>query len=765
MQQTTVAVLSLYGVLALTLLGLWLKHKSVLKQREKMHARLGSMKGDLSATSKQLDLLSRGVETILSDSPEVHELLGVHQSLESAESLLFNQGIPISNSEAVAIATHAAKAILHHHSSDVISEGRPIVAGLIPLSKRFAAVITEAEMRAEDIELTADQHRRLGELFLASERSGWAEDCYKRANELDPEDETALRSLAEIQRKSGDLDSLDRTLERILAISPDDVSVLHEQSLLLKGTDQSRVSRNHKRLEGLGEDSIGTQEESELNDLTERAKSASGINNHDSNSNANPHESVDRAAKQLLIGEIQIAEDTVEAVLENDPNNGPGWMLKSRILSSRVNKTKEALKCLRRANALGEYTVIQEADILGNDGRIEASIEVLEKHISTNPSDPEARAKLSHIWLRKGSLESSRAVLDETPENSSDHESIHIMRGRLHLSTSEENRDDTGNHDQMQIVDALVSFDRAIEMNRESGLAWFGRARALRYQGTLDESEVALVRARRLIPDHASIPLEEAQLTLEMGNLEHANALILEATTQRTNNPTVPFIRGIIAASFGRLTEARDFFSNSLSLDQEHVRARLNRCSAALLCDDLDLALDDANYLVNSRPNHQLAKLRRAEVLMNHSDWPESEDQLRSLLKLNPNHTMALVHLGTCMIAMGKSEQAEGPLNKAIGTDPNLAEAWYQRALLYLDFGKIDEAKSDFKEAARADPQHIDAKLRIAAIMHESDDPEKATMAWRRVLDIDPQHRLARRRLAECKEQISARAKNLVPKD
>ncbi len=759
------AVLTLYGVLALTMFGLWLKHRSVLIQREKMHARLGSMKGDLSATSKQLDLLSRGVETILSDSPEVHELLTVHQSLESAESLLFNQGIPISNSEAVAIATHAAKAILAHHPSTDDSGGSSTVPGLIPLSRRFAAVITEAEMMAEDIELTADQHRRMGELFLASERADWAEDCYKRANELDPEDEVALRSLAEIQRKSGDLDSLDGTLERILAISPDDIEVLREQTLLLKGEDESRVSRNRKRLEGLGEDSSVSQEESELSELTERAKSSSALSVHGAGSHLSPGESVERATKQLLIGEVQIAADTVESILEKDPNNGPGWMLKSRILASKGDRTKEALKCLRRANALGEHTVIQEAEILDNDGRVEASIEVLENHISTNPSDSEARAKLSHIWLRSGSMESSRSTLDGAPENSSDHEAIHIMRGRLHLSESEENRDNTGNHDQMMIVDALVSFDRAIDMNRESGLAWLGRARALRYQGTLDESEVALVRARRLIPNHASIPLEEAQLALEMGNLEHANALILEATTQRLENPTIPFIRGIIAANFGRLTEARDFFSNALSLDQEHVRARLNRCSAALLCDDLALALDDANYLVSSRPNHQLAKLRRAEVLMNHSDWSESENELRSLLKMNPSHTMALVHLGTCMIAMGKAEQAEAPLNKAIGTDPDLAEAWYQRALLYLDFGKIDEAKSDFIEAARADPQHIDAKLRIAAILHESSDPEKATMAWREVLDIDPQHRLARRRIAECQEQISVRAKQLLPKD
>ena len=57
-------------------------------------------------------------------------------------------------------------------------------------------------MKAEDVELSANEHRRLGELFHSIERFDWAADCYHRANDLDPEDEAVLRSLSDIQRKS-----------------------------------------------------------------------------------------------------------------------------------------------------------------------------------------------------------------------------------------------------------------------------------------------------------------------------------------------------------------------------------------------------------------------------------------------------------------------------------------------------------------------------------------------------------------------------------
>lgn len=724
--------------------------------------KLGSMKGNLADTSERLDLLSRGVDTILSDAPEVHNLLGVHKSLEAAESLLFNQGIPVSNSESCAIVSHAVKALLSHYPEGGPEDESSIVQGLKPLSKRLSAILTEAEMKAEDIEISAAEHRRVGELFHSVERFDWAADCFQRANDLDPEDESALRSLSEIQRGSGDLDSLDRTLERLLAIVPDDIDALNEQSILLDNTDDERVSRNRKRLDALGAAIKTSEQEGELSLIAKRARDSESGGSTQSNTASGL---IEKATKQLRLGDFRAALESVDEAIERDHGYGQAWSLKARLVAADGGSTKDALKCIKRANALGEYTVILESEILDNDGRADAAIEVLEEHLSRTPGDAEARGKVSQLWLASGSAESALKTLDEAPEDSWNTATLHVMRGRLSLVESDVHRDETGKIDPIPVIDALSSFDKAVEIDRESGLAWLGRARALRYQRAFDEAEVALVRARRLIPDHPSISLEEAQLSLETGDLEHANALTLEATTTLKDNPTVPFIRGIIAARHGRLEEATKLFSQTLHLDPKHTRARLNRSSAALLQDDLALALDDANRLVNDRPNHELARLRKSEVLMNQGDWGNAEAELRELLRLNANHSMGLVHLGTCMIAMEKSEQAERPLNKAIETNPGLSEAWYQRGLLYLDFGRSEEAMSDFEGAVRADPQHLDARLRIAAILHEGEDTEKAAVAWRKVLDVDPQNRLARRRLEECRARITTRREASLPKD
>ena len=764
MDQTTAGILALYGILGVTVLALWLRHRSVLSQRDRMMNRMGDLQTNLSDTTQRLDLLSRGVDTILGETPEVRNLLSVHRKLESAENLLFDQGVAVSSSESCAIASHAAKAIIEKHSSES-SDNVSILPGLLPLVVRLDAILTEAEMRAEDLELNGGEHRILGELFHASERTARAADCYRMANQMDPEDSASLRSLARIQRESGDLDTLDRTLERLLITSPDDLEALAEQAAILVGSDDDRYDRNKTRLIALGQPLEETESSAKLSEIAQRAKESRISGDM---STLDPTDSpllVERAAKLILLGEAGAAHEAITKAIEMDEDNGPAWLLHARILAAGDGNSNEAIRSIRRATALGEYGVIMESEILENDERLDAARAVLEEHLETSPEDAEARARLSLVLMKAGSIDWAKETLNDAPSVCWESSHMHVMEGRLHLYDTEQYRDEYGNHDPILLIDALISFDAAIDHDRENGLAWLGRSRALRFQGSLNEAEVALVRARRLIPDHTSIPLEEANLCIAMGKLDQANTHIAEVATHLHGHPIVPFVRGLIAARQGRMTESQTLFTKVLAIDPNHVRARLNRCSASLLKGDLDLALDDSNYLISISPTLLIARQRRAEVLMNLADWREAEAELRRILDRRDEHVMALVHLGTCLIAMDKAEQAERPLNSALRIDPSNSDAWYQRGLLYLDFGRGQEALSDFESAARNDLKHIDARLMIAAILHERGDTKNAANAWRKVLDVDPQHKLARRRLEECKGGPTGSAKILQPED
>ena len=67
MEQSTSIILALYALVGIMLATLWLRHQSVLRQRDEMRTKLGNLQGNLASTSNRLDLLSRGVDTILGE--------------------------------------------------------------------------------------------------------------------------------------------------------------------------------------------------------------------------------------------------------------------------------------------------------------------------------------------------------------------------------------------------------------------------------------------------------------------------------------------------------------------------------------------------------------------------------------------------------------------------------------------------------------------------------------------------------------------------
>ncbi|MFL2498864.1 MAG: tetratricopeptide repeat protein, partial [Candidatus Thalassarchaeum sp.] len=403
MEDSTMGVLALYALLGIALLTLWLRHQAVLRQRERMREKMGALQGDLSDTSQRLDLLSRGVDTVLSETPGVQGLLNAHKSLESAEDLLFQQEINVSSSESVAIATHAARTILVHYPGLADDDGnKEVVPGLLPLVERLDAILNESEMRSEDLELNGGEHRRMGELFHAIDRKMRASDFYQRAHSLSAEDAEALRSLAAIHREEGEIEALDRTLERLLAVEPDDVAVLKEQALLLTGTDDERTDRNKLRLDALGVEFDTSLSGTDISDIVHRARE---VNSEIDPSKVEPETSsgwLERAARLLLIGEIQVALESAEKAVEINPDNGEAWLLHAKLLSADEERTKEALQSIRRATALGEYGVLLESEVFENNGRLDAARAVLEERLETNPEDTEARARLSLVLLRAG---------------------------------------------------------------------------------------------------------------------------------------------------------------------------------------------------------------------------------------------------------------------------------------------------------------------------------------------------------------------------
>ena len=632
---------------------------------------------------------------------------------------------------------------------DADHETTPLLA---PGPARLAVSLLEAIDEMDY--LSAPDSRRIALVALESGRINRARDLLLQSHASVPGNDVTLRILEHTAILSGDTYDRRRWLDERLALNPDEPELLRAHAHLLATMGDEDAHKDIMRLEALGVDTPADR--SLLSGLRQRAGARSeALEAIESALEEDPSRSGDWCAR----GEILYALDekgkaleSVDKCLDLDRQNGMAWAIRSKVLAESHGRSSEALKAAIHAVALdagGTELIMLKSDLLEASGEAVKSDEALEKSLENHPKDGHLRAAIASRRLLQGRHTEAWDVLNSTPQDVI-HPDLHVVEGRMHLANADRLRDGTGDTDQTLLVDAAESFEAALEMDRESGIAWLGLARVQRLLGKGDEANETLTRARRLLPDEdPSAAAESALLCLEKGDLEGATQHI-DAASIRGEGAIVSYVRGNIAANQGHLKTAQSHFDEAIAMDPTHVRARLNRASIHMAGGNAQGALDDANILLDLAPGLALAKLRRAEANMMLTNWNEAKGDLEQIVEDAPHHHHALTQLAACFISMERPEKAEVPLNEALRLAPDHTEAWHQRGLLYLDWGREEAALNDFEAAVRCDGNHLDARLHIAAIHHEAGRFIEASGAWKGVLAIEPEHPVARRRREEC---------------
>ena len=623
---------------------------------------------------------------------------------------------------------------------------------LTPGPARLAVSLLEAIDEMEY--LTAPDSRRIALIALESGRISRARDLLLQSHASVPGDDTTLRVLEHTAILSGDLYDRRRWLDERLSLNPDNPELLRAHAHLLATMGDEDAHKDIMRLEALGLDTPADR--SLLSGLRQRAGARSeALEAIESALEEDPTRSDDWCARGEILFALEEkgkALESVDRCLEIDRQNGMAWAIRAKVLSESHGRSSEALKAAIHAVALdagGTELIMLKSDLLEASGELVKSDESLAKSLAKHSSDGHLRAAIASRRLLQGRHTEAWDVLNSAPEGVI-HPDLHVVEGRMHLANADRLRDGTGDTDQNLLVDAAESFEAALEMDRESGIAWLGLARVQRLLGKRVEAVETLTRARRLLPDEdPSAAAESALLCLDKGDLEGATQHI-DAASIRGEGAIVSYVRGNIAANQGHLKAAQSHFDEAINIDPTHVRARLNRASIHMASNNAQGALDDANILLELAPGLALAKLRRAEANMMLANWDDAKTDLEQIVEDAPHHHHALTQLAACYISMERPEKAEAPLNEALRLAPDHTDAWHQRGLLYLDWGREDAAMNDFEAAVRCDGNHLDARLHIAAIHHEAGRFVEASGAWKGVLAIEPDHAVARRRREEC---------------
>ena len=628
-------------------------------------------------------------------------------------------------------------------------------AGLL---RRLLTLFDARHLTMTALHVDADTAHRLGLAAAHLQMYDWAEGALGVAYQLSPGHASVLEGLEHIARLRGDDALLRHWMEARMKLTPDDPALLRAHAHLLASLGDEEAERAVRRLEALGVDTAADR--SLLSGLRARAGARTeAIEAILQALEEDPSRSGDWLHYAQLLeaeGEHELALEANERCLTLDRQCGEAWALKARLLAEKNGHQRDALKAATHAVALeagGVDGIFLKAELLEIEGSVVAAEETLLKALNAQPHNGELRARIAGKYLIQHRVDEASTLLAETPEGI-DHALLHTVEGRLHLAHADRLRDGTGETDQTLLQDALRAFNGALSLNRELGVAWLGLARTQRMLGELETAAESLSRAQRLSPEKdPSMACESALLALDQGDVQ-TSLLHVDAAEVHGQNATTAYIRGNVAAVKGQLKQALYHYSDCLTLDPAHIRARLNRCSVHMGLDEARKALDDAEALLDLAPQLAVARIRKGDAHMHLGEWDAGAKEFKHVLEQAPHHTHALTQLAACYMGMDRAERAEAPLNEALRQSPDHAAAWHQRGLYYMHFNMIDNALSDFEAAVRCDGHHLAARLQIAAHHHGLGDMEAAATAWKAILSIDADHHLAKTRLQECEKNL-----------
>jgi len=624
---------------------------------------------------------------------------------------------------------------------------------------RLLELFDHHAISAENLQLDGHLAHKLGVAALVVKRYDWAEQALGLAYRLSPGHEGILSHLYDISCLKGDQDLQRHWLESLMKVNPDQPEMLRAHAHLLVAMGDNEAERTVRRLEALGVDTPA--DKSLLSGLRARAGARSeALEAIEKALEEDPTRADDWLQYGSLLkeeGEALAAIEATQECLKLNRQHGEAWALLAEMLSEDTNRHQEALKAATHAVALdagGVDTIFLKSELLEVQGDLVAAEENLMKNLAKTPQNGELRARIADRFLKSHRIEDAQQLVDDTPSNI-DHPLLHTVEGRLHLAKADRLRDGTGTTDKRLLQDAQTSFEDALNIHRELGVAWLGLGRTQRLLGDLEIASESLDRARRLLPENdQNVACESALLSLDNGDIARASQFI-DAADVQGQTPMISYVRGNIAGRMGQLELAQTFYTQTLDEDPSHIRARLNRALVFIALGEGQSAVDDCVRLLSLAPNFTLARLRKGEAHMLLAEWKSALNDFKMVLEVSPQHAVALTKLAATYMALQRPERAESPLNEALRIDANLAEAWHQRGLLYLEWGKTDNALTDFEAAVRTQPGHLDAHLHIAALYHEQGQFDEAAVGWKNVLLLDADHLVAKTRLAECEAKIA----------
>jgi protein O-GlcNAc transferase len=252
-----------------------------------------------------------------------------------------------------------------------------------------------------------------------------------------------------------------------------------------------------------------------------------------------------------------------------------------------------------------------------------------------------------------------------------------------------------------------------------------GKALALRGQD--DRAISVLQHALELAPKSIPAAYQLGLAYQRTGKVQQALPLLQKAVAANPTNAAALTNLGLALCQSRRAKDALPFLQKAVSLAPDNMIAHQNLAAAYVTLGEFDEAVDALRAALKLFPNEPQLHYNLGVAFKMQDDPSQAIPELQTAKKLDPYAPEPPLVLGTIYSQTGRYEEAAQELSTSLKLRPENGEGWATLGGVYNSLGKFPEADSALREAIRQLPDQADPHLTLAIVLAQQDRQAEAS--------------------------------------
>jgi tetratricopeptide (TPR) repeat protein len=180
-----------------------------------------------------------------------------------------------------------------------------------------------------------------------------------------------------------------------------------------------------------------------------------------------------------------------------------------------------------------------------------------------------------------------------------------------------------------------------------------------------------------------------AELFIRCGKLDDADKCLSKMTEKDVSPASVAFLRGLLAAERGNLSDAVKYWQQSMESGNKSIHVRLALASALSRLGNIQSAIQQLRSLISENPGSFEGYLALARLLSQTGNWVETADHAARARELSPDNQEPVLLYLQAQIQLLSS----GPAGQGAADSQTLSNIQQQLSVLEKNVELAEEAK------------------------------------------------------------------------